>query len=374
VESLNRQTVVGWCALPTRAGSPARNPLVDKAPSWHAAASHLVFGPPSLSWCGPNRVPIERSVTGFASNASAEYPYLGRHTDCRGKDRTDAAGLVSRPDRNGQQWHRGLPDADEGKELRVRTLSALPPWLMIAIGFVFFAAISAGCRFALSRVASPERGAELEDYAGKLLGVFGATFAFLIGFAVTITWSAVSAGQDAVDLQASSAQQLSWATSAIQDQAGAAGVNGNLRSYLDSVVNKDGPAFADGNFSALPSAETFDTLQNSVHQVASGQGNTDPVASGMVSAAASLTAAQSKVTAVAQRSLPTILIALILLSGSLLAATVGMSALTVKRPYLMYAWALLAAVSLAVVLMMDFPFSGGVTVNLGPLSVAAGSL
>ena len=41
-----------------------------------------------------------------------------------------------------------------------------------------------------------------------------------------------------------------------------------------------------------------------------------------------------------------------------------MSALTVKPPYLMYAWAFLAAVSVAVVLMMDFPFSGGITVNL----------
>ena len=256
----------------------------------------------------------------------------------------------------------------------MRTLSALPPWLMITIGFVFFAAISAGCRFALSRVASPERSAQVEEHAGKLLSVFGATFAFLIGFAITITWSAVGAGQDAVDLQASSAQQLSWATSAIQDQAGADKVNGNLRNYLHTVVNKDGPALADGNFSALPSAETFDTLQNSVHQVASGHGNTDPVASGMVSAAASLTAAQSKVTAVAQRSLPTILIALIVLSGSLLAATVGMSALTVERPYLMYAWAFLASVSLAVVLMIDFPFSGGITVNLGPLSVAADSI
>jgi len=256
----------------------------------------------------------------------------------------------------------------------VRTISELAPWLMIAIGFVFFAAVSAGCRFALARLASPERSAQLEGHADKLLGVFGATFAFLVGFAITITWSGVGAGQDAVDLQASSAQQLSWAASEIQDKAGADEVNGNLRNYLHTVVNKDGPALADGNFSALPSAETFDTLQNSVHRVASGHGNTDPVASGMVSAAASLTAAQSKVTAIAQRSLPTILIALILLSGSLLAATVGMSALTVKWPYLMYAWAFLAAVSLAVVLMIDFPFSGGVTVNLGPLSVAAGSL
>jgi hypothetical protein len=94
----------------------------------------------------------------------------------------------------------------------------------------------------------------------------------------------------------------------------------------------------------------------------------------MVSAAASLTAAQSKVTAVAQRSLPAILIVLIVLSGTLPAVTVGLSALTVKPPYLMYAWAFLAAVSVAVVLMLDFPFSGGITVNLGPLSVAAGSI
>ena len=256
----------------------------------------------------------------------------------------------------------------------MRTPSELSPWIIIALGFVFFAAISAACRFALTGRASPQRIAHLEEHAGKLLSVFGATFAFLVGFAITITWSAVGAGQDAVDLQASSAQQLSWAASEIQDQAGAAEVNGNLRDYLNTVVDRDGAALADGNFGALPSAETFDTLQNSVHRVASGPGNRDPVASGMVSAAASLTAAQSKVTAVAQRSLPIILIALIVLSGTLLAATVGMAALTVKPPYLMYAWALLSAVSVAVVLMMDFPFSGGITVNLGPLSVAAASI
>lgn len=279
---------------------------------------------------------------------------------------------ASRPD---DSAGRGLQIADERRGLGVlRTQSELAPWLMIGIGFVFFAAISTVCRLALIGVASPEKRAQLEDHAGKLLGVFGATFAFLIGFAITITWSAVGAGQDAVDLQASSAQQLSWAAGELQDKAGATEVNDNLRNYLDTVVNKDGRALADGEFGALPSAETFDTLQNSVHRVASGQRNSDPVASGMVSAAASLTAAQSKVTAVAQRSLPTILIALIVLSGSLLAVTVGMSALTVKPPYLMYAWAFLAAVSVAVVLMIDFPFSGGITVNLAPLRVAAASI
>ena len=144
----------------------------------------------------------------------------------------------------------------------MRTLSALPPWLMITIGFVFFAAISAGCRFALSRVASPERSAQaprrLRRQAAQCVwGDFRfpsrlCCHDYLVG--------GECAGQDAVDLQASSAQQLSWATSAIQDQAGAAEVNGNLCTYRDTVVNKDGPAFADADFSALPSAKTSSTL------------------------------------------------------------------------------------------------------------------
>jgi hypothetical protein len=72
----------------------------------------------------------------------------------------------------------------------VRTyLSELSPWLLIAIGFVFFAVISGSCRYGLGGVASPERRAQVEEHAGKLLSVFGATFAFLIGFAITITWS-----------------------------------------------------------------------------------------------------------------------------------------------------------------------------------------
>lgn len=255
----------------------------------------------------------------------------------------------------------------------MRILSALPPWLLIAIGFVLFASVSAGCRLALRRAASPERSTQVEGFAGKLLGVFGASFALLVGFSITITWSAVSAGQDAVDLQAGVAQQLSWAASAMKDQAGADVINDNLRDFLNTVVRDDQRHLAEGNVSVLPSDEIFDTLQNNVHRVASGQANADPVASGMVSAAASLTAAWSKVTSVAQRKLPTVLVALILASGLCLAAVVGMSALTVERPFLMYLSALISAMSIAVVLITDFPFIG-IGVDLAPLSVSASSI
>ena len=119
----------------------------------------------------------------------------------------------------------------------MRILSALPPWLLIAIGFVLFASVSAGCRLALRRAASHERNTQEEGYAGELLGVFEASFALLVGFSITITWSAVSAGQDAVDLQAAAAQQLSWAASAMKDQAGDdSPMNTLLLSMLGAVA------------------------------------------------------------------------------------------------------------------------------------------
>jgi purine-cytosine permease-like protein len=93
----------------------------------------------------------------------------------------------------------------------------------------------------------------------------------------------------------------------------------------------------------------------------------------MVSAAASLTASWSKVTSVAQRRLPAVLVALILASGLCLAVVVGLSALTVERPFLMYLSALISAMSVAVVLIADFPFVG-IGVDLAPLSVSASSI
>ncbi len=253
-------------------------------------------------------------------------------------------------------------------------LNATPAWLLISVCFALFAGICAVTRHLVRTRTSQERRDELADYAGKLLSPLGATFAFLVGFAITMTWSALSAGQDAVDLQASAAQQVSWSSNNIADQAGAAEVNTALIAYLQLATTSDVPALAEGQFSVLPSATSFDELQDSVHIVAYSGGNSVPEASGMVSAAASLTAARSKMVAVAQRSLPPLIIVLILLSGALLAVGMGTSAATVNRPTLMYAWAFVGGLSLAMVLLLDFPFGGPIHVSLAPLDAVAQDL
>lgn len=250
-------------------------------------------------------------------------------------------------------------------------LNATPPWLLIAMCFLLFAGICAATRAIVRRRTTGQRREDVADYAGSLLSAIGATFAFLVGFAITMAWGAVNSGQDAIDSLAASSQQLSWSSGNIADTRGAAQINADLTAYLNAFVARDGAALADGEVTPLPTAAEFGKLQDDVHSVAYRSGDSVPEASGMVSAAAALTAAQSKVTAVAQRTLLALLLVLIFISGGLLAVAMGTAAATVERPTLMYGWAFVGALSLALVLLLDYPFGGGISVNLEPVAQVA---
>jgi len=242
-----------------------------------------------------------------------------------------------------------------------------PWWVQIAFWCGFFTATSLLSRFAVRRVPERKRREELTDYAGKTLTPIGAIFGFLIGIAATMTWSALNAGQEAVDAQATAAQQLAWATKSISDKTGIAEIVGNLNRYLAVEVTQDVPLLASGQGGDLPSSQAYDTLQHSVHKVAYQPGTSGAEASAMTAAAAALTATQSKMSAVAQRSLPPLLTGLLIAAGALLAMAMGAAAADVDRPYLMFGWALVSAISVTLILTLDGPFRGAIAVNLKPL-------
>ncbi len=249
-----------------------------------------------------------------------------------------------------------------------------PWWLLILMWFGFFAGLSLVSRVAVRRIPAVERRTELAKYAGMTLGPIGAAFAFLIGFSATMAWSALNAGQEAVDAQATSAQQLVWATKSISDKAGAAEIVGNLDRYLAVEVDQDAPLLAAGRTTALPSAKAYDALQHSIHNVSYRLGTTGPEANAMTTAAAALTAAQAKVSAVAQRSLPPLMNGLLIAAGALLAVAMGAAAATVIRPYLMYGWALVSAIALTLIITLDGPFRGAIAVNMSPLTQVSDTL
>jgi hypothetical protein len=250
-------------------------------------------------------------------------------------------------------------------------LNNLSPWLLVAGCFAFLAVVSGGTRHLVRRA---KVSTEQSDYADGIVGPLGAIFAFLVAFAITMSWSAINAGQTAVDLQAASAQQVAWSTKAIKDKAGAAEVVNNLRSYLEAAAAEDASSFSRGDGANLPSAAHYDRFQDSIHAVAYRDGTSIPEANGMVSAAQVMTGARGSLQAVALRSVPGFLLGLIAIAATALSVVMGFVASTVTRPGLMYLWSFVAGLAVAVVLTLSSPFGAGVGVDLAPLSQAATSV
>lgn len=253
----------------------------------------------------------------------------------------------------------------------MRMMSAAPIWLLIVGWFVLLSAVSFGARWWVRQRNDPDRQDELGDHANKFTGVVGATFAFLIGFAITISWSGVTAGQSVVEAEAAASQQLAWSAGNLKDQQAGQRISDALVKYLRVSASEDPAQLSMGDFGSLPSADALSDLQDTVHSVAYVGGSSVPEASGLVTAASAIAGEQAQLSAIASRALPSVVIVLLIASAVLLAIVIGMSTVTVHRPVLLVGWSLVAAIALSVVMTLDYPFSGDISVDLTPLSYAA---
>lgn len=243
---------------------------------------------------------------------------------------------------------------------------AIPMWIALPLMFLYFLAISLGCRTLVVKRCEEDRRKELSDHAGALITGVAASFAFFVGFAITMSWGAVSAGQAAVESQAARAQQVLWVLNNISDETAATKMTDELHTYLVTAAEKDGPYLATGNTMNPPSGVHLDTLQSSIHAYAFGPDSADPEVTPLVSAAADLNASAASVTAVAQRSLPPIMVLLLFISASILSAITGISTAVTRRPVFLPVWCLIPALAIAVI-----PGPGGIGIDLTPLMVVA---
>lgn len=251
---------------------------------------------------------------------------------------------------------------------------SVSPWLMILFWFVVFAAFCFGTRYLVIRFADEERQDQLGHAGDKLEGAMAATFAFLVGFAITISWGGIDAGQSAVEMQAARSQQLSWALANMDDQDSVNRMLGELKSYLVTAVNDDPAVLAEGTGESLPSSAKLDAMEDSVHQYAYGMTSTGPEANTIVTSAQNLAMGQGTIIAVSQRALPNLLVILLAVAGCLTAVVMGFGAVRQKRPYLLLAWCFVSALAISVAYLLDYPFGGSIAVDFGPYMTVVDTL
>jgi len=116
---------------------------------------------------------------------------------------------------------------------------SVPLWLIAALLFAFFALATVLARAVVTRRCSAESREELADEATRLLTGLAATFAFFVGFAITVTWGAVAAGQAAVEQQSAAVQNMNWSINNIPDRAEGALLREKLLLYATAAAYKN---------------------------------------------------------------------------------------------------------------------------------------
>lgn len=264
--------------------------------------------------------------------------------------------------------------ADNFRGVRALIIS-LPPIVMAGSMFVLFCVVSAVTRRQVIRRFSAEVREELAEQANNLLTGVSATFAFFIGFAISICWGAVTAAQNAVEQQAADVQRMSWEIRDIPDNAVSSALGDKLAVFARAAADEDSRFLASGNTLNLPSAAALDSFEDAVKAYASGPGvgGAGPT---LLSAASSLVASSAGVSAVATRAVPRPLVALLFIVAMLVTIILGVTTVTSGRASMIfiYIWCLIPALSLAVVLVLAFPFALRSGMTLAPMRAAAHSV
>ena len=132
---------------------------------------------------------------------------------------------------------------------------AVPLWVIVAVLLIFFSAVIFAARRLTLRRLSNDTRRDFVDQANNpgYLDALAATFALFVGFAMTVTWGAVATGQDAVELHATSIQQMAWRLDNIGNRAEATALMDKLDVYATAAATADHPFLIRGNTTNLPS-------------------------------------------------------------------------------------------------------------------------
>ena len=234
---------------------------------------------------------------------------------------------------------------------------ALPLWAIMLALLAVFTAVSFAAREFVRRRCGDEAREELGDQAKNLLTGVAATFAFFVGFAITVTWGGVSAAQTAVEQQAAAVTQMSRELGNISDPAQSVALTGQLRTYAQSAATEDDDFLRRGRASELPSTAPLDRFENALYAYAYGPSAPAREVPGLIAAASALETSAAGVSAVANRSLPAPRGALLLFGGALASIVMGITTVAYRRTLLVFVWCLIPAVSIAVVLGLAYPFA-----------------
>ena len=250
-------------------------------------------------------------------------------------------------------------------------IATLPTVLIVAIFTVFFSTVTFTTRYLVRRRSSPERQEELVTLAEGHEQADGCSDGIPHRFLGHHHVGTISTAQSAVEEVAASAQEVAWLTENLSDRG-----RPTRSSRRSSSIWRPSPRRIRPDWPLLTSrtcrvSRTWTNSREQVRDIAAGASVGDPEASRALTAASTVAQKQADLVSIARRQLPTSMLWLLLIAGTLSSMVMGIVATKVEHPFLLVGWALVSAIGISVVLSLYNPFAGDVAVDLQPLDDAA---
>jgi Protein of unknown function (DUF4239) len=244
----------------------------------------------------------------------------------------------------------------------VRWLAGRTSAALFGMFLAWFVVWTASAYLVLDVVISAQDQADLGTIAGPLMGALGALFAFLTAFVITTEWGQHREAEHTVGMEADACVRLAW----ISQSPGCDGaaIRRDLAAHLDSVLNEEWPALADGG-GCEATHDRMSELQYRVRGVAAEPGVPASVSNDLTAAADAVAVTRAERLNAAARDLPTPLFLLAFLSGVVLTLNATVLALHLDHAHGLAIAGIVALVplDLALLLAIAMPFKGDLRVE-----------
>jgi hypothetical protein len=250
----------------------------------------------------------------------------------------------------------------------VRWLAARSSRGLFGLALAWFVVWTAIIYLVLDTVVAGEHQAGLADIAGPLMTAFGALFAFLTAFVITIEWNQHREVEHTIGLEADACVRMAWASEAPGTDGEV--VRGDLTAYLRSVVGDEWPTLPEGSEGCESTHATMRALQRRVRTIAADPAVPPSVTGDLIKAADHMAITRADRLNAAGHDLPTPLFLLAFLSGVMLTLNSVALSLHLERGYAIVIGGLviLIAMDLALLVALSTPFTGGLQVHSRPLA------
>ena len=205
------------------------------------------------------------------------------------------------------------------------------------------------------------------SHAAPLMPTLGALFAFLSAFVIATEWTAQSSADSTVAHIAAASARLSWASTA--PGANTIEIQRAISADLTYTATTGWSELQNGNELSLVENQSYRNLQKVVRDSAYSPSVSTPASNEMLAAVDDLGSTRRDLANAAGRTLPTLLLIVLALSGIVL--TINSVILVVESPgrssFVVLSVVLLVAFDLALLLVLAAPLRGTLQASPRPI-------